>query len=150
MGDVVHLLPGIEALRPPGCSCGRPGAREHHGVAVQGFAETPRASQAEARRPLADLLPGFDAEGRRNAPVGPWQSAAELDRHDVRKRVRKCIDQLPDTHRKLLILRDGERLSTSEVAHLLDVSPALVKTRLHEARHALRALLDPHLRKRGT
>ena len=43
------------------------------------------------------------------------------------------------------LLRDIEELDTAATARLLDVSEAVVKTRLHRARQALRTLLDPLL-----
>jgi RNA polymerase sigma-70 factor, ECF subfamily len=42
----------------------------------------------------------------------------------------------------VLMLRDIEERTTEEVAELLELSPANVKTRLHRARQALRELLD--------
>ena len=60
--------------------------------------------------------------------------------------VRKCIDQLPDSYRIVLIMRDIEEIGTEETAQLLGVSIGVVKTRLHRARQALRTLLDPHFR----
>jgi len=61
--------------------------------------------------------------------------------------VRRCIDQLPDGHRTVLLLRDIEEMDTQETAALLGVTENAVKIRLHRARQALRTLLDPHFRK---
>jgi RNA polymerase sigma-70 factor (ECF subfamily) len=44
------------------------------------------------------------------------------------------------------VLRDIEGLETEEAAQVLGVSGAVVKTRLHRARQALRTLLDPYFR----
>ncbi len=52
-----------------------------------------------------------------------------------------AIDHLPDRTREVFVLRDVEGLSTSEVAHTLDVSEDVVKTRLSRGRAALRRLL---------
>lgn len=97
--------------------------------------------------PLDPVLPVFDAEGRRTTAVARWRSVAELDPGELRRWVRDCIDRLPDPDRRLVILRDVRRLDTSEVARILTLSPALVKARLHRARQALRALLDPVMRR---
>ena len=64
----------------------------------------------------------------------------------MREIVRRCIDQLPEIYRTVLLLRDIEGLDTEEAAQLLETSPGVVKTRLHRARQALRSLLDPHFR----
>jgi RNA polymerase sigma-70 factor (ECF subfamily) len=65
-------------------------------------------------------------------------SAAEL-----RRQVRQCINRLPELYREVLLLRDIEEFDTELTARLLDVSPGVVKTRLHRARRALRVLLEP-------
>jgi RNA polymerase sigma-70 factor (ECF subfamily) len=65
-------------------------------------------------------------------------SAAEL-----RRQVRQCINRLPELYREVLLLRDIEEFDTELTARLLDVSPGVVKTRLHRARRALRQLLEP-------
>ena len=52
------------------------------------------------------------------------------------------IDQLPEPHRTVLILRDIEELSTQEASEALGISVAAVKTRLHRARMALKTLIE--------
>ena len=49
-----------------------------------------------------------------------------------------AIDRLPDGAREVFVLREVEGMSTVEVAEALDVSEAVVKTRLSRARAALR------------
>jgi RNA polymerase sigma-70 factor (ECF subfamily) len=53
-----------------------------------------------------------------------------------------AIDRLPDGAREVFILRLVEGMSTEEVAVALDVSEAVVKTRLSRARAALRRELS--------
>ena len=60
--------------------------------------------------------------------------------------VRAAIDKLPDGYRTILLLRDIEELSTEETARMLGINQNTVKVRLHRARQALRAILDPHMR----
>jgi RNA polymerase sigma-70 factor, ECF subfamily len=55
-----------------------------------------------------------------------------------------AIDRLPDGAREVFILRQVEGMSTEEVADALDVSEAVVKTRLSRARAALRRELCDH------
>ena len=62
--------------------------------------------------------------------------------------MRGSIQQLPESYRAVLLLRDVEERDTQETAELLGISPGNVKVRLHRARQALRTLLDPHLRER--
>jgi len=58
-------------------------------------------------------------------------------------RIRSCVEQLPETYRQIVLLRDIHEYDTEETAELLGMSTANVKTRLHRARHALRPMLEP-------
>lgn len=93
-----------------------------------------------------DLLPAFDESGHHVAPVEPWASDAgnRLGSKETRALVRAGIDRLPEPYRNVLLLRDIEEFDTAETARILRVSTAVVKTRLHRARQALRTLLTPH------
>lgn len=53
-----------------------------------------------------------------------------------------AIDRLPDGAREVFVLRKVEEMSTEEVAAALDVSEAVVKTRLSRARAMLRRELS--------
>jgi len=106
--------------------------------------------RATARRPVVSieaLYPRFDETGHQIAPLKPWvkQPAEIVIDAELRDQVRSCIDQLPDTYRTVLMLRDIEEFNTDQTAQLLGVSVAVVKTRLHRARQALRTLLEPLL-----
>jgi RNA polymerase sigma-70 factor (ECF subfamily) len=52
--------------------------------------------------------------------------------------VESAIDRLPDGTREVFMLRQVEGMSTEEVAEALNVSEAVVKTRLSRARGAIR------------
>lgn len=52
--------------------------------------------------------------------------------------VEEAVDELPDAHRSVFVLRDVEGMSTAEAALSLGVSEEVVKVRLHRARLALR------------
>lgn len=95
-------------------------------------------------------LPRFVEDGHQVEPSVPWSESAEsmLERAELRALVRESIEQLPDTHRIVLHLRDIEEMSTEETAAILGITPNAVKIRLHRARQALRALLDRHMRQR--
>jgi RNA polymerase sigma-70 factor (ECF subfamily) len=101
-----------------------------------------------ARRPessIEDLLPQFDQDGHHASTIQEWPESAEeiVFRDETRAQVREAIEKLPETFRTVLLLRDIEDLDTDEVARILNVTPNAVKIRLHRARQALRALLDP-------
>ncbi|MBX7167568.1 MAG: sigma-70 family RNA polymerase sigma factor [Pirellulales bacterium] len=102
---------------------------------------------AKNRRPasLDELLPTFDETGHHARGVRPWAAGPveQLAQAELQAQVRTCIDQLPEGYREILLLRDIEELDTAQAADLLGISPGAVKTRLHRARLALRALLEP-------
>lgn len=66
-----------------------------------------------------------------------------LGRAEEVERVRACIDQLPPAYRTVIRLRDLDGLDTAEAAERLGTNEGVVKTRLHRARQALKALLEP-------
>lgn len=107
--------------------------------------------RTQRRRPEEEIeqyLPRFLEDGHQVQSSRAWSESAETiaERMELRGIVRAAIDELPDTHREVLLLRDIEELSTEEAAEALGVTPNAVKIRLHRARQALRAILDPHMR----
>ena len=58
--------------------------------------------------------------------------------------VETAVDRLPDGAREVFVLRMVEGMNTAEVAAALDVSEAVVKTRLSRARAAVRRDLSGH------
>jgi RNA polymerase sigma-70 factor (ECF subfamily) len=58
--------------------------------------------------------------------------------HELGSLMESAIDRLPDGAREVFILRQVEGMSTTEVADALDVSEAVVKTRLSRARATVR------------
>ncbi|PWT79608.1 MAG: RNA polymerase subunit sigma-24 [Blastocatellia bacterium] len=107
-----------------------------------------RTRRRKPEEPLDDLLPAFKEDGHHVERFADWATPADvlLERHETRQAVRRCIDQLPDSYRTVLLLRDVEERSTQEVAELLMVTPTAVKVRLHRARQALSTLLRRELR----
>lgn len=66
-----------------------------------------------------------------------------LTRAETCDRVRAGVARLPEAYRTVIGLREWEGLSTDEAAARLGTTPGVVKVRLHRARHALKAILDP-------
>ena len=101
----------------------------------------------QATEALEPLLPKFLENGYR-ADSGPaWTETPEhlLRRKEIRQLVRRCIQELPDSYRTVVLLRDIEGLSGQETADALGLTTTAVKVRLHRARQALREVLDQHL-----
>ena len=93
---------------------------------------------------IDEFLPEFDASSCRIEPMWQFDETVEqiLQRKTVREAVHRGIESLPDIYRAVLVLRDIEEYSTSEVAELLETNIAVVKTRLHRARAALKKQME--------
>lgn len=65
-----------------------------------------------------------------------------LARAQLNHMLEQLVDQLPESHRSVFVLREIEQLSTSEVAELLELTPDNVKQRLSRAKAMLRAALE--------
>jgi RNA polymerase sigma-70 factor (ECF subfamily) len=72
----------------------------------------------------------------------PERSAAG---RELGQLVERAIDELPEIYRAVLILREVEGMNTDEAAHVLDVQPDVIKTRLHRARAALRDAIEERI-----
>jgi RNA polymerase sigma-70 factor (ECF subfamily) len=110
-----------------------------------------RTRRRKPEEPIDDLLPGFLENGHQAHPGAAWPETADaiLERREARELVRRSIDELPETYRTVLLLRDIEGLDTDHAARALGVSANAVKVRLHRARQALRTLLDRRFREVG-
>jgi RNA polymerase sigma-70 factor (ECF subfamily) len=119
-----------------------------HRIAVNAALCRLRGLQRHPEKSIEDLLPHFGDGEHQLDPPAPWKAtpATVLEQQESRELVRRCISQLPEGYRTILLLRDIEGLDTEETAQVLGTSPGVVKTRLHRARQALRSLLDPHFR----
>lgn len=56
--------------------------------------------------------------------------------------VRKAVKMLPENFREVVVLRFFEEMSTAEIAKVTGVPEGTVKSRLHYAKDALRAMMD--------
>jgi RNA polymerase sigma-70 factor (ECF subfamily) len=120
-----------------------------HRIVVNAALTRLRSLQRHPERSIEDLLPHFGEGEHQLDPPVPWQAAPEsaLQHQETRELVQRCINELPETYRVVLLLRDIEELPTEETAQILGTSSGVVKTRLHRARQALRTLLDPNFRR---
>ena len=62
------------------------------------------------------------------------------DSRDLEQEVRKVLEQIPETFRTVLVLRDLENFSSSEIAAILNRKEATVRWRLAEARNRFQKL----------
>jgi RNA polymerase sigma-70 factor (ECF subfamily) len=68
----------------------------------------------------------------------------ELLNTETRTVMEEAVERLPEDLRTVFLLRDVQELSNAEVAEILDLTVAAVKSRLHRARLTLRDRLTRH------
>ncbi|MBT7956785.1 MAG: sigma-70 family RNA polymerase sigma factor [Rhodospirillaceae bacterium] len=107
-----------------------------------------RSIKGKKENSIDSFMPEFDENICRIE--APWRVPATpsqiMDREETRRLVHKKVNELPDSYRIVLILRDIEEMDTKSVADVLGMSEGAVKVRLHRARAALKKLLEPILR----
>ena len=72
------------------------------------------------------------------------QPLEELLTEETREAMEEGVRRLPDDLRTVFVLRDLQELSNADVADVLHLSVAAVKSRLHRARISLRGFLSRH------
>ncbi len=116
-------------------------------IAVRACRRRHRLRSGEPRRmvPLDELLP---SHGDPMAVVpSPSDPEAEAIRHEASETVDAALSTLPIHYRMPLLLKEIAELSVDEVAGILGLKEATVKTRLHRARLMLRKRLEEVLPK---
>ena len=75
-------------------------------------------------------------------PATPEEHAA---RHELASVMEQALDEIPDSYRTVLVLREVEGLSTAETAEVLATSEEVVRTRLHRGKRLLHERLAARL-----
>ncbi len=92
---------------------------------------------------IDEPAPGSDDHGR---AVDIADTAQDPERQAInvglRGRLRRALQAIPRPYRVVVVLREIEGLTTREVANVVGISEANVKTRLHRARLLLRDHLE--------
>jgi RNA polymerase sigma-70 factor, ECF subfamily len=90
-----------------------------------------------------------DEGGKKTSLEVPDAEATPFERfaaQETQAAVRRALEQLPQTFRSAVILRDLEGLSYEEVAEVLDISVGTVKSRILRGRRLLKEILEPAVR----
>lgn len=118
-----------------------------HAIVVNAALMKLRTRRRKPETAIQDLLPRFLPNDHFAEQFPSWTEPVDvaLSRRETAELVRKAIEELPETYRTVVLLRDIEGLSTEETARLVDTTPNAVKIRLHRGRLALRTLVAPHL-----
>jgi RNA polymerase sigma-70 factor (ECF subfamily) len=89
---------------------------------------------------VAERVPLHQAKGVTAATVDRPDDL--YDGHEVERIVQRCISQVDDDFRSVLILRDVEELSYEEIAQITELPEGTVKSRIHRGRAQLKALVE--------
>jgi RNA polymerase sigma-70 factor (ECF subfamily) len=115
-----------------------------HRIVVNAALMQLRSRRRRPELPLRDLPPRFERTGAwvDGSEQTGWGDEHPMQRRETRQMVRRCIDQLPENYRSVLVLREIEDLDIVEVAAMLAISPNAIKIRAHRARQALKSLIE--------
>jgi len=93
----------------------------------------------------------FDGTGAWAEPVSPWEADVDdrLVADSWAPALRAAIGELPDRQRDVVLLRDVEGLSSTDVCEVLGLSEGNQRVLLHRGRSRLRTVLESELRTRG-
>jgi RNA polymerase sigma-70 factor (ECF subfamily) len=69
------------------------------------------------------------------------ESFEEAERKEVREEIIKAINELNESHKAIIILRDINGYSYDEIANILECSLGTVKSRINRARGALKKII---------
>lgn len=86
-----------------------------------------------------DTMPMHDPDTAAPASAGPDQMAW---RAELRRRLERRIDELPDLYRTVFVLRAVDDMPAAEVAAVLDLPEATVRVRFMRARRLLQAAMQ--------
>ena len=107
-----------------------------------------KSGEPQRMASLQELLP-FDGGAVPDLSGADESSPLGIQiRSEAKEHIEHAITRLPAPFRMPLILKEILGLPVTDVAEILGVKPATIKTRLHRARHVLRDELTEHLPKR--
>ncbi len=65
-----------------------------------------------------------------------------IERRELRDRVRRVLDRLPEDYRVALTLRDLQGFSAPEIAQMAGVTPVTIRWRIHQARKLFKEIWE--------
>ncbi|MGE5786792.1 MAG: RNA polymerase sigma factor [Myxococcales bacterium] len=94
----------------------------------------------DARRRRREVGTAIGSEQFASTTPSPEQ---QLGQEQLRAAIARAVDELPEDQRDVFVLSEFHDLSTTEIARVVGVLEATVKTRLFRARARLRLALGP-------
>jgi RNA polymerase sigma-70 factor (ECF subfamily) len=94
----------------------------------------------------------FAADGHWSHPPGLWHDdspEALLSHEDFRLCLEKTLQNLPETQRSVLLLRDLDEMSLEDICNVLGLSASNVRVLIHRARTRIHSMVE-HFEETGT
>ena len=117
-------------------------------VAANGALMLLRSRRRDASDSWEEMQPRQESEATQRALSAPaeWSTQADriLERQQIMKVLHTELAEIPERYRTILMLREMDGLSNREIADVLGITVAAVKSRLHRARLTLRKRLVPY------
>ncbi|MGC8926392.1 MAG: RNA polymerase sigma factor [Myxococcota bacterium] len=108
-----------------------------------------RGKKVENQSDSMDENPNMDIErlAEHSHSENDWSERADrlLLKKELREKIDKAIDMLPDEYRIVFIMKDVDGMSNEEISKELNLSIPAVKSRLHRARLFLRREISKYL-----
>jgi RNA polymerase sigma factor (sigma-70 family) len=90
-------------------------------------------------------IEGLKEEATNATQNKPATPESEMIKRELRTVLEQAIEQLPEDHRVVYIMREVEEMSVRDIATSLDISESNVKVRMHRARKLLQDKLRDYL-----
>jgi RNA polymerase sigma-70 factor (ECF subfamily) len=114
-------------------------------VAVNAALALRRRRAAQRRHEGCEPTDEFATDGSHAGTIRRWaEPLPRLIDRETHELIERAIAGLPEPYRDVFVLADVEERPNAEVAELLGLSLAAVKSRLHRARLLLRKALAPY------
>ena len=113
-------------------------------VALQRLRKTDRYSHHDGEQ-LGRMAARATPTGTPADTPDPSSPDSDTVRSEEDHLLHEALDELPESYRQIIALRDLNELSTREVAETLGITRVNVRVRLHRARKRLRDKLEPHV-----
>ena len=112
-------------------------------VALSHYRESKRCTSVD-QETLTRVAETTDGPFSKSTPA-TWNPADETVQGEEWTLLYDALDQLSESHREIIELRDLEELSTREAAERLGLTRGNVRVRLHRAHKKLKAILAPQV-----
>lgn len=83
-----------------------------------------------------------DGEVELQLPSDEKNQEEIYEEKELKEKLRKCIDKLPDKQKVMIILRDIKGMSYEEISEITNIKLGTVKSQINRARLKLKSLLE--------